>query len=475
MASETIEGKTLTLKLKTTAFAVRTRAVTPGNYISKAADMLPHLLKLLAAEMPIEIRLMGVRMSNLRKIGSRSAGGITGYFKRAEPQDACEKGGGRREATSPDLAAESTQLRSCKAHGPEAPAAALQLGAPSAAWPASSLSGEDSPAKGWRNWDVLVHTQEVPDWDEGGSSLLQNQRLGGATCSGDDQQLRQQHPAAFQGTFHGHALVGPSHQPPLDNTPNSSSIHHSAYLHSEGLTHPLAACSIHAPSALCRAHANVSPQRGCAVSRAAADSPLKNIRASGACIVPGNKCLAMPCSSGCRGVPASPAAGMSESCSRTMPAGFEFCQNHSDATGAFEASCPGWLQEPAAFTGSAAAEGRTPPGTAVPAGTAADQAGGEVSNIASSKQRSIVKPRGSSHGLWVCKACTYADNPELMLRCVICETPKLGPISAPVSSAASTHQPGRKRSHSNAAAPPPHKRQQSVISMLAAKRPAHDK
>lgn len=67
MASEGIEAKTLTLKLKTTAFDIRTRAVTLPQYVSTAAQMLPPILKLLKAELPVEIRLMGVRGSNLRK------------------------------------------------------------------------------------------------------------------------------------------------------------------------------------------------------------------------------------------------------------------------------------------------------------------------------------------------------------------------------------------------------------------------
>jgi hypothetical protein len=50
---------------------VRTRAVTLPSYVSSAAAMLPAILKLLHAELPVEIRLMGVRCSNLRKVPQR--------------------------------------------------------------------------------------------------------------------------------------------------------------------------------------------------------------------------------------------------------------------------------------------------------------------------------------------------------------------------------------------------------------------
>lgn len=50
---------------------VRTRAVTLSSFVSSAAAMLPPILKLLRAELPVEIRLMGVRGSNLRKAPQR--------------------------------------------------------------------------------------------------------------------------------------------------------------------------------------------------------------------------------------------------------------------------------------------------------------------------------------------------------------------------------------------------------------------
>ncbi|CAD6205836.1 unnamed protein product [Miscanthus lutarioriparius] len=60
-----LKGKTLTLKLKTADFEVRTRAVTTRNYINSKEDILVYATKLLKAEMPLSLRLMGLRMSQL--------------------------------------------------------------------------------------------------------------------------------------------------------------------------------------------------------------------------------------------------------------------------------------------------------------------------------------------------------------------------------------------------------------------------
>ena len=58
MAEEGLSGKTLTLKLKTTAFEVRTRAYTLAQHIHTAEDIRNVALRLLQAELPVEIRLM---------------------------------------------------------------------------------------------------------------------------------------------------------------------------------------------------------------------------------------------------------------------------------------------------------------------------------------------------------------------------------------------------------------------------------
>lgn len=63
MQKEGLHGRTLTLKLKTASFEVRNRAVTLQNYISSSDDILKHASKLLKAELPVSVRLIGLRVS----------------------------------------------------------------------------------------------------------------------------------------------------------------------------------------------------------------------------------------------------------------------------------------------------------------------------------------------------------------------------------------------------------------------------
>ncbi|EPS59412.1 hypothetical protein M569_15395, partial [Genlisea aurea] len=65
MKKEGLSGRTLTLKLKTSSFEVRSRAVTLPNCICSCEDILRHATKLLKAELPMSLRLMGLRMSHL--------------------------------------------------------------------------------------------------------------------------------------------------------------------------------------------------------------------------------------------------------------------------------------------------------------------------------------------------------------------------------------------------------------------------
>ncbi|EYU21871.1 hypothetical protein ABFS82_02G045000 [Erythranthe guttata] len=64
---EGLRGRTLTLKLKTTCFEVRTRAVTLPNCICSTEDILKHATKLLKAELPVSLRLIGLRMSHFNE------------------------------------------------------------------------------------------------------------------------------------------------------------------------------------------------------------------------------------------------------------------------------------------------------------------------------------------------------------------------------------------------------------------------
>ncbi|KAL3814315.1 hypothetical protein ACJIZ3_015583 [Penstemon smallii] len=69
LKKEDLCGRTLTLKLKTSCFEVRTRAVTLSNYICSSEDILKHGMKLLKAELPVSLRLMGLRMSHFNESG----------------------------------------------------------------------------------------------------------------------------------------------------------------------------------------------------------------------------------------------------------------------------------------------------------------------------------------------------------------------------------------------------------------------
>ena len=77
MAEEGLRGKTLTLKLKLSTFEIRTRAVTLDRYIQSSEEIFESGMKLLRAELPLEIRLMGFRMSNFLTTHQREKGQIT--------------------------------------------------------------------------------------------------------------------------------------------------------------------------------------------------------------------------------------------------------------------------------------------------------------------------------------------------------------------------------------------------------------
>ncbi|KAI5402740.1 hypothetical protein KIW84_050370 [Lathyrus oleraceus] len=75
MQKEGLHGRMLTLKLKTTSFEVRNRAVTLQNYINSSEDILKHASKLLKAELPVSVRLIGLRVSQFN--GDKSGSGAT--------------------------------------------------------------------------------------------------------------------------------------------------------------------------------------------------------------------------------------------------------------------------------------------------------------------------------------------------------------------------------------------------------------
>lgn len=68
MAEEGIKGKTLTLKLKPVTFETFTRSITLPSYVTSYDQICSAALELLAKELPLNIRLMGLRMSNLEGV-----------------------------------------------------------------------------------------------------------------------------------------------------------------------------------------------------------------------------------------------------------------------------------------------------------------------------------------------------------------------------------------------------------------------
>eukprot|EP00898_Chlorokybus_atmophyticus_P001489 jgi/Chlat1/2340/Chrsp17S00177 len=88
MAREGLHARVLTLKLKSTAFEVRTRAVTLPTYISTAEEMLVHARQLLKQELPITARLMGLRMNSFKEESVPEPGQLTlsQVFSRKKPR-----------------------------------------------------------------------------------------------------------------------------------------------------------------------------------------------------------------------------------------------------------------------------------------------------------------------------------------------------------------------------------------------------
>jgi DNA polymerase kappa len=64
LKAEGLHGKTLTLKIKLSTFAVKTKATTMAHFTNNKSDMYACALHMLKTEMPAGIRLMGLRMSN---------------------------------------------------------------------------------------------------------------------------------------------------------------------------------------------------------------------------------------------------------------------------------------------------------------------------------------------------------------------------------------------------------------------------
>ncbi|KAI9639378.1 uncharacterized protein MKK02DRAFT_35023 [Dioszegia hungarica] len=73
-------GKTVTVKYKLHTYVNKTRAQSVKRYISTSAEILPIAQELLRRELPLRIRLLGIRMSTLKDLTVPESDGIQKFF-----------------------------------------------------------------------------------------------------------------------------------------------------------------------------------------------------------------------------------------------------------------------------------------------------------------------------------------------------------------------------------------------------------
>lgn len=70
MSKEKLRGRSITVKLKTSDFRLRSRSKTLERYIHEHKDIEKEAWGIIKLELPLELRLLGVRMSNFEGVGS---------------------------------------------------------------------------------------------------------------------------------------------------------------------------------------------------------------------------------------------------------------------------------------------------------------------------------------------------------------------------------------------------------------------
>ncbi|WRT66532.1 uncharacterized protein IL334_003491 [Kwoniella shivajii] len=94
-------GKTVTVKYKLHTFENKTRAKSVPKYINTSKDILPIALELMRRELPVRIRLLGLRLSTLKDLTVFDKG-IKGFFtspSKKRPRDTESEAGPSRQAT----------------------------------------------------------------------------------------------------------------------------------------------------------------------------------------------------------------------------------------------------------------------------------------------------------------------------------------------------------------------------------------
>ncbi|RKP15848.1 lesion bypass DNA polymerase [Rozella allomycis CSF55] len=81
MSSGSLCGRCIHLKYKTDEFQVRTKSKTLNKYIYNFDDIFHYASQMLQEELPLKLRLMGIRMTTLENINDVNSKGIRKFFK----------------------------------------------------------------------------------------------------------------------------------------------------------------------------------------------------------------------------------------------------------------------------------------------------------------------------------------------------------------------------------------------------------
>eukprot|EP00624_Nannochloropsis_granulata_P005139 evm.model.NODE_36344_length_18804_cov_16.103861.5 len=134
MAREGLKAKSITLKLKDSDFAITTRAKSCVFYVSTSQELYQHSLSLLLPQLPITLRLMGVRASHFQpkpQAPPKGQGRLEGYVVTTGPNTAIASGAapaGAAAGGDPSFLSSSSSSSSFSSSSSSLPAAAQSQG-----------------------------------------------------------------------------------------------------------------------------------------------------------------------------------------------------------------------------------------------------------------------------------------------------------------------------------------------------------